>query len=57
VDIEFDENFQEVRIEAEKLGLVIGKHGDTLDQITKKIGWTPKLLRKPAAAVRYGKDH
>jgi len=47
VDIEFDENFQEVRIEAEKLGLVIGKHGDTLDQITRRIGWTPKLLRKP----------
>ncbi|MFH0862422.1 MAG: beta-CASP ribonuclease aCPSF1 [Candidatus Altiarchaeota archaeon] len=47
VDIEFDENFQEVRIEAEKLGLVIGKHGDTLDEITRRIRWTPKLLRKP----------
>jgi len=47
VDIEFDENFGEVRIEAEKLGLVIGKHGNTLDEITKKIKWTPKLLRKP----------
>ncbi len=47
VDIEFDENFQEVRIEAEKLGLVIGKHGDTLDEILRQTGWTPKLLRKP----------
>jgi len=47
VDLEFDSNFGEVRIEAEKLGLVIGKHGTTLDEITKKTGWVPKLLRKP----------
>ncbi len=47
VAIEFDEYFSEVRIEAEKLGFVIGKHGETLDKITKATGWTPKLLRKP----------
>ena len=47
VGIEFDEYFSEVRIEAEKLGLVIGKHGETLDKITTETGWTPKLLRKP----------
>ncbi|MFC2162093.1 beta-CASP ribonuclease aCPSF1 [Candidatus Altiarchaeota archaeon] len=47
VDIEFDEMFGEVRIEAEKLGLVIGKHGSTLEEITKRTCWTPKLLRKP----------
>ncbi len=47
VDIEFDEYFGEVRIEAEKLGLVIGKHGSTLDEITKATHWNPKLLRKP----------
>ena len=46
-DIEFDPFFCEVKIEAEKLGLVIGKHGSTLDEIVKKTGWTPKLLRKP----------
>ncbi|MBU0762777.1 MAG: beta-CASP ribonuclease aCPSF1, partial [Candidatus Altiarchaeota archaeon] len=46
IGIEFDEYFSEVRIEAEKLGLVIGKHGETLDQITKATSWTPKLLRK-----------
>ncbi len=46
VDIEFDEYFGEVRIEAEKLGLVIGKHGETLDEIMRAISWTPKLLRK-----------
>ena len=42
----FDEEFSEVQIEAEKLGLVIGKHGSTLEEITKKTHWTPKLLRK-----------
>ncbi|MFH1721188.1 MAG: beta-CASP ribonuclease aCPSF1 [Candidatus Altiarchaeota archaeon] len=46
-DIEFDPEFSEVRIEAEKLGLVIGKHGSTLDEITLRTGWIPKLLRKP----------
>ena len=45
--IEFDPNFREVYIEAEKLGLVIGKQGQTLDEITKKTSWIPKLLRKP----------
>jgi len=45
--IEFDENFRQIYIEAEKLGLVIGKQGSTLDEITKKTGWVPKLLRKP----------
>jgi KH/beta-lactamase-domain protein len=47
VDIEFDDHFGEVRIEAEKLGLVIGKHGITLEEITRRTRWTPKLLRKP----------
>ncbi|HDH41153.1 MAG TPA: beta-CASP ribonuclease aCPSF1 [Candidatus Altiarchaeales archaeon] len=46
-NIGFDPNFREVYIEAEKLGLVIGKGGITLDEITKKTRWIPKLLRKP----------
>lgn len=45
-NILFDPNFSEVYIEAEKLGLVIGKQGITLDDISKKTGWIPKLLRK-----------
>lgn len=45
--IYFDQNFQEVYIEAEKLGLVIGKQGMTLEEIIKRTKWTPKLLRKP----------
>ncbi len=44
--IGFDPNFRETHIEAEKLGLVIGKQGITLDEITKKTGWIPKLLRR-----------
>ncbi len=47
VDITFDPYSEEVRIEAEKLGLVIGKQGATIDEIIKKTGWIPKLLRKP----------
>ncbi|MFH1788296.1 MAG: beta-CASP ribonuclease aCPSF1 [Candidatus Altiarchaeota archaeon] len=42
----FDDEFSEVLIEAEKLGLVIGKHGSTLEEITKATKWSPKLLRK-----------
>ncbi|VVB54483.1 Ribonuclease J [uncultured archaeon] len=46
-EVVFDETFGEVRIEAEKLGLVIGKRGSTLEDITKQTRWVPKLLRKP----------
>ncbi len=42
----FDVNFREVHIEAEKLGLVIGKQGSTLDEISRKTNWIPKLLRR-----------
>ena len=43
---DFDPYFEEVFIEAEKLGFVIGRKGATLDEIAKKTGWQPKLLRK-----------
>ncbi|RLI89757.1 MAG: beta-CASP ribonuclease aCPSF1 [Candidatus Altiarchaeales archaeon] len=43
----FDENSCEVYIEAEKLGLAIGKQGVFLDEIIKRTNWVPKLLRKP----------
>ena len=46
IDIDFDPFFEEVFIEAEKLGFVIGRKGATLDEIAKKTGWQPKLLRK-----------
>lgn len=43
----FDSDTGEVIIEAEKPGLVIGKNGSTLREITKQIGWTPKVVRAP----------
>lgn len=43
----FDGDTGEVIIEAEKPGLVIGRHGATLREITKLIGWTPKVVRTP----------
>ncbi|MCK4492151.1 MAG: MBL fold metallo-hydrolase, partial [Candidatus Altiarchaeales archaeon] len=47
IEITFDQHFREVRIEAEKLGLVIGKHGATLNDVARITNWVPKLLRKP----------
>ncbi|MHC1625588.1 MAG: beta-CASP ribonuclease aCPSF1, partial [Methermicoccaceae archaeon] len=46
-DFFFDPNTGEVVIEAEKPGIVIGKHGSTLREITKQIGWTPTAVRSP----------
>ena len=46
-DIFFDADTGEVLIEAEKPGVVIGKNGATLREITKHIGWTPKVVRTP----------
>lgn len=43
----FDPDTGEVVIEAIKPGLAIGKHGSTLREITKSIGWTPKVVRTP----------
>ncbi|MFQ5800276.1 MAG: beta-CASP ribonuclease aCPSF1 [Candidatus Hydrothermarchaeales archaeon] len=44
-DIKFDTVFNEVIIEAVKPGLVIGKSGATLNEIRKKVGWAPKVMR------------
>ncbi|UUX92152.1 beta-CASP ribonuclease aCPSF1 [Methanoplanus endosymbiosus] len=46
-DLFFDPDTGEVLIEAEKPGVVIGKNGATLRDITKEIGWTPKVVRTP----------
>jgi KH/beta-lactamase-domain protein len=46
-DLFFDADTGEVLIEAEKPGVVIGKNGSTLREITKEIGWTPKVVRTP----------
>lgn len=45
--IEFNPDFNEVVITADKLGLVIGKRGKTIKKINIKTGWKPKLQRIP----------
>jgi len=46
-NIFFEEETGEVQIEALSPGLVIGKHGSLLNEIKKKIGWAPKVVRTP----------
>ena len=47
-DIIFQPDFGRVILRAEKPGLVIGKNGDTLNQIKKDTRWMPKVERVPA---------
>lgn len=49
--INFDTNFNEVAIEAKKLGLVIGPGGETLKAIASKTGWMIRLLRTPTSST------
>jgi KH/beta-lactamase-domain protein len=46
-DLDFHEDTGEVVIEAEKPGMVIGRRGSTLREITQEIGWTPEVVRTP----------
>ncbi len=46
-NINFEVETGEVSIEALSPGLVIGKHGQLLNDIKKKIGWVPKVSRTP----------
>ncbi len=46
-NIKFMPKFSEVYIEAMKPGLVIGKGGSTLKNISMQTGWCPKVLRTP----------
>ena len=46
-DLDFHLDTGEVVIEAEKPGMVIGRHGATLREITKEVGWTPEVVRTP----------
>ena len=46
-NINFDPNMGEVIIEAEKPGLVIGRHGKTLKQIIEETYWRPRIVRSP----------
>ena len=46
-DLDFHEDTGEVVIEAEKPGVVIGRRGSTLREITQEVGWTPEVVRTP----------
>ena len=46
-DLDFHADTGEVVIEAQKPGMVIGRHGSTLRQITQEVGWTPEVVRTP----------
>jgi KH/beta-lactamase-domain protein len=46
-ELQFDAAFSQATIEAIKPGLVIGKGGETLKQITLQTGWTPNIIRAP----------
>ncbi|WP_335999771.1 beta-CASP ribonuclease aCPSF1 [Halorientalis halophila] len=46
-DLDFHADTGEVVIQAEKPGMVIGRHGSTLREITQKVGWTPEVVRTP----------
>ncbi len=45
--IEFDETRGEVIVEAQKPGLVIGRNGATLREITRQTFWRPNVQRTP----------
>ncbi len=46
-DLDFHADTGEVIIEAQKPGMVIGRHGSTLREITQQVGWTPEVVRTP----------
>ena len=46
-DLDFHADTGEVVIEAGKPGMVIGRHGSTLREITQEVGWTPEVVRTP----------
>ncbi len=46
-ELDFHADTGEVVIEAEKPGMVIGRHGATLREITQSVGWTPEVVRTP----------
>jgi arCOG01782 universal archaeal KH-domain/beta-lactamase-domain protein len=46
-EVDFHPDTGEVMIEATKPGLVIGRGGSTLREITQEVGWTPEVVRTP----------
>ena len=50
-NLNFDVNLGEVVIEAKKPGLVIGRGGETLKEITRQILWRPAVVRTYAETI------
>ncbi len=46
-NISFNEQTTEVFIEAERPGMVIGRNGETLRELTAETGWAAEVLRTP----------
>ncbi|MDY6774859.1 MAG: beta-CASP ribonuclease aCPSF1 [Halobacteria archaeon] len=55
-DYEFNPDLGEITIKAKKPGLVIGKNGSTLREITRATGWTPDVVRTPPIESRTVRD-
>ena len=51
-NVTFDPSLGEVVIEAKKPGLAIGKDGFTLQEVIRKTGWRPRVLRGPLMASK-----
>jgi KH/beta-lactamase-domain protein len=46
-ELDFHPDTGEIVVEAEKPGMVIGRHGSTLREITQEVGWSPEVVRTP----------
>ncbi len=55
-DVSFNHDSNEVTIEALSPGLAIGKHGSNLNEIKRKTGWAPLVVRTPPIESRSVKD-
>ena len=55
-DVFFDVDTGEATIEAMAPGLAIGKYGVILNDIKKRIGWAPKVVRTPPIPSKTVKD-
>ena len=47
MDLNFHADTGEVVVQAQKPGVVIGRRGSTLREITQEVGWTPEVVRTP----------
>ncbi|MDQ2071558.1 beta-CASP ribonuclease aCPSF1 [Haloarcula sp. H-GB4] len=47
MDLNFHADTGEVVVQAQKPGVVIGRRGSTLREITQAVGWTPEVVRTP----------